>query len=363
MKTSFENIKIRLANQNDNSQIIDLVKKYPMSSDSLSYVVDRSPNYFRLAEFQGNAHKVLVIEANKILGLLSLVFDEVYIDNKSQKIAYTCDLRVEPFIRKTGIADSLMLEGINTIKNSLGENANIFTCVLKDNIAGLKKNQNLSKHGILMKKAAEFKTYFILPFYTKILKNLNFNIRFAKENDIENMFKLWNEVNKNKNLTRVFTLESFTNWIKNTEGLGINKYLLAERDGTLVGFMGLWNQKETRRIIIHSQSKQMKFIKGFWNLGSKMIGIPKFPGTGQDLNFHNITNLCLKDNECFDQLIYNAFIYVKKNNSMFLTLALDKKDELNKYLKKFISSSTELYLLSNYKFENNNIFHVEISLG
>ncbi len=365
MKKQFENLKIRIANQSDNNQIIDLIKKYPTSSSSLSYVVDRSPNYFKLSEFQGYDYRTLVAEANKILGTLFISFDKVYLENIPQNIAYTGDLRVEPFIRRTGIADNLMQEGVRIIKNTLGENPNIFTCVLKDNIAGLKKNQNLARDGFAnMQKVAELRSYFMFPFYLKNIKNKNYNVRFATENDIENMFNLWQLINSKKNLARFFDLNSFNNWINNTDGLGINNNILAEKNNEIVGFMGLWNQNKTRRIIIHSQNSQIKFIRKFWNIGSKLIGIPQFPKSGQELNFYNITNLCIKENQCFEQLIYNAFKHVRRNNSMFLALCLDVKDELNKELKYFLSSTTELYLLSNYQFKNNNnLFHLEISLG
>lgn len=358
-----EKIEIRLANETDNNQIIELVKKYPTSSDSLSYVVDRSPNYFKFAELQGYNHKVLVAISDKILGSLVVSFDKVYLDNSILDISYTCDLRVDPSVRKTGVADSLMIEGVNTINNILGTDSKIFTCVLKDNKAGLKKNQNLSKHGILMKEIAQIKTYFIFPFYTRKLNYKKYNIRFACQDDIEKMFLLWQQVNENKNLSRFFDLESFKSWVNNTEGLGINNYLIAEKNGELVGFMGLWNQSKTRRIIIYSQNKRIKIISKLWNLSSKIIKIPQFPSKDQELNFYNITNLCLKDNDSFNHLIYNAFIHLKKNNSMFLTLALDKRDKLNKYIKKFIYSGAELFLLSNYKLKTDNIFHVEISLG
>lgn len=364
VNTKFENIKIRLADIQDNQQILDLVKKYPTSS-SLSYVVDRSPSYFNLARLQGYDYKALVIEANnKILGSLLITFDKVYLEKEIKNIAYTSDLRVEPFIRKTGLADELMKEGIKLIKENL-EEKNIFTCVLKDNIAGLKKNQNLARDGYAdMKIIASLKTYFIFPFYTKKLINKDFDIRFANHNDLEEMFYLWKETNSNKNLSRAFTINSFKEWVNDKNGIGIDNYLLAKKNNKIVGFIGLWNQSKLRKVIIHSQNNQMRLFKNFWNLGTKLIKIPQFPASGQELNFYNITNLCIKDSECFEQLLYNAFKNVKRNNSMFLALALDINDELNEKLKYFIASTTELYLLSNYQFkDNNNLFHIEISLG
>lgn len=365
MKYNFENIKIRLADINDNQQIIELVKRYPTSS-SLSYVVDRAPNYFKLCELQGYDYKVLIAEANnKVLGSLVISFNNVYLEHKVQNIAYTCDLRVEPFIRRTGIADELMKGGFKIINQVLGKDFNVFTSVLKDNLAGLKKNQNLLRDGIAnMQEVALLKSYFLFPLFTKKLKTNKFNIRYACQEDLNDMFNLWKEINSKKNLAQYFDINSFKNWVNNTEGLGLNNFLVAEKNNKIIGFMGLWNQSKIRKIIIHNQNTQIRLFKNFWNFGAKLINIPKFPKAGQELNFYSITNLCIKDSECFEQLLYNAFKHIKINNSMFLALALDIRDELNEKLKYFIASTTELYLLSNYQFkDNNNLFHIEISLG
>ncbi len=347
----------------DNFALIDLFKSYPPLS-SLSYVVDRSPSYIKLAEYQGYSYDLFTAHENqRLIGSLLVAYDKVYLDKKENDIAYTCDLRLEIESRGKGIGDNLMIQGFKSIKSNLGESAKIFTCVLKDNKAGLKKNINISNSGLAdMKKVAELKSYFIFPFYTKLKKTKKYNVRFANQNDIEDMFKLWEEVSINRNLAKVFIFESFKEWIDKTAK--IDSFLIAEKENNMVGFLGLWNQKEIRRVIIYSQNWQMQIIRKLWNLAGKIAGIPYFPDAGQNLNFYNVQNLCIKENDCLSEILLEAFKFVRLNNSMFLAIGLDKRDLLNKELKSFISSTTELLLLSNYNLENNDkIFQTEISLG
>lgn len=347
----------------DNDSIIDILRATPTSS-SLSYVIDRSPIYSTFTKYQGYDHNLLVAETeNKVVGSLSLVFDRVYMADQETNIAYTCDLRLDTKARGRGIGDSLMQTGVKTIEKVLGDKNSIFTCVFKDNQAGLKKNKKLADNDLAkMNTVAEVKSYFILPFSLKLSKKSNYKIRYANENDLENMFKLWQEISFKRNLARVFTYQSFKEWINNTAG--IESYILAEKNNQLVGFFGLWNQSSIRRVIIYAEDKQIKFLRKIWNPLSKLIGIPRFPGPNQQLDFFNISNLCIKEKESFKELLYVAFKHVRKNNAMFLALALDQRDELNSQLKSFISSTTEMLILSNFLFENNdNLFHPEISLG
>lgn len=362
------NANIRFSEEQDNLALIEIFKKYPTSS-SLSYVVDRSPNYFSFTNLQGNSWKILVSEVkNEIVGSLTIIFDKVILEKQIQEISYTCDLRLDTSVRGLGLADELMKKSVTTCQEVFNKEIPIFTCVLKDNKAGLKKNQNLDTLGITkMEEIAEINTYFFLPFFSG-KKTSNYVIRTAKENDLNVMFELWHKVSAKKNLAKYFTFEEFKNWIINTEGLGLSAYLVAEKDNKIVSFLGLWNQNKLRRVLITSEKKAMKVVRGLWNTAKIFKKLPDFPQPNKNLNFYNVINLCIDKeyDDAFIELIQKAFLITRENNAMFLALALDKKDPLNSYASKFKADRGSLLLLSNYKFSKpigNTPFHMEIGLG
>ncbi|MBC7476369.1 MAG: hypothetical protein H7263_18955 [Candidatus Sericytochromatia bacterium] len=160
-------VNIRNYYDQDNLELIDIFRSYPTSS-SLSYVVDRSPDYFALCKLQGIDWRLIVAEKEKIFGSILINFDKVFLESKEQNICYTCDLRLDTSVRRVWLADCLMREGIYACREKYGDSANIFTCVLKDNQAGLKKNANLERDNIIkMNKVGEIKTYFFIPFVSK----------------------------------------------------------------------------------------------------------------------------------------------------------------------------------------------------
>lgn len=360
-------VLIRYSNDRDNISLINIFKNHPVSS-SLSYVVDRSPDFNNLHKLQGFDYKVIISEEeNKVKGSLSLLFDRVYLNGKESISTYTCDLKLEHDLRKTGVADRLMREGFHCTRD-LYPDSKIFTSILKDNKAGFKKNQNLSNL-VKMNLLGEVNSYFFVLLSKKIKKNNKYTIRPSTENDVEEMVNLWQKVKKeNYNLARSYTIESFKKMIHNTPNLSYNDFLLAIKDNKIVGFTGLWNQHPVRKIVITSEQSIMKTIRLIRNLYGLFVKLPEFPQINKPLNFYCMLHLCISPEniDCFADILSNACKIVFEKNSMFLALALDKKDPLNTYASKLISDKGQLLLLGELAPEDmdkDKLFHVEISLG
>lgn len=366
-----DNIPIRYAKKEDNSELIRILKNYPISSTGLSYKVDRSPDYFQLCRIQGNDYRIIIAGKNQIIGTMSVIADKVYLEKEIRNITYTADLRVEPAARGSGLADKIMEKGVFSCREIAGKDVPIFTVVMKSNKAGLKKNLNLGRNNITdMHQVAEVFTYFFLPYkLRKIRTDKKYFIVQAHENDMDLMFDLWGNINSKKSLTKFYSREEFKNWINNTEGLTINNYLLLKDErNNLKGFMGIWNQSRIRKIIVTEIPFYTRIFSRIWNFFAVLLKLSPFPGLNQELNFHNIINLCVaqEDAEALPLLIESAFNIIRKDKSLFLGLALDKKDPLNYYLDSFIAAKSELLLLSNYNLQSSQkdeLYHLEISLG
>lgn len=361
---------LSLATQADNPELLDLFK-YPESS-SLKYTMDRSPDYFSFCRIHDN-WKVIVARAPQLTGAVTVTFSQVFLEKKERNIAYISDLRVDISSRKQGLGNSLLKEALVTCHYPEGKDIPVFACVFKDNSAGLKTFANLGRDNLAyFYNVADILAYFILPVSLKKpgRKAGEYTIRSASIEDLPEMLSLWKQVNSPKNLAGVLTEENFNKWLENVPDLSMSSYLLAiDKSNKIKGFLGLWNQSALRRITITSGSYFIKFIRIIWNLFKQITGFSSFPGPGQPLNFYNVFNLCVPETEgeILNLLIDHAFKIVKENNSLFLALALDKKDPLNMQLKGLIASKSEIGLLSNYNFNNNSThnnspFHLEISL-
>lgn len=365
---------IRPATPEDGPALCAFMGAHAVGSAAMRYRVDRSPDYFALCRVQGQAHRVLMAEeAGAIAGTLSVISDRMVLEGQPEAIAYTADLRVAHAARGTGLADAFMKEGIRACRELNDPDTPIFTAVMADNPAGLKKNANLARDGLVsMRPIAEVDLRFLLPFrlpFTRLAPGVR--VRPATPEDLPAMAALWERVSAMRPLARAFTPEALEAWIARTPGLGWESYLLAfDRSERLLGFLGVWNQQPIRRFVLEAESPSQGLIRRAWNATNGLSGLPRFPKPGEPLAFCNGVNLCLpaEAGEALPHLLDAAFARVRAQGGLFLGLALDRRDPLGAFLGPFLASTSRLLLLGNERFlplvdPRSPIYHVEIALG
>ncbi|MBO9542611.1 hypothetical protein J7643_18645 [bacterium] len=356
------------------SALCAFMAAHAVGSAHMRYRVDRSPDYFALCRVQGQAHRVLVAEAEgEILGTLSVIADRMYLEAVPEAIAYTADLRVAQAARGTGLADGFMREGIHACRDLNGPETPIFTAVMADNPVGFKKNTNLARDGLVtMRPIADVDLRFLLPFRLPLTKAMpGVRVRAATPEDLGAMAALWERVAAKRPLARAFTPDELEAWITRTPGLGWERFLLAfDRDERLLGFLGVWNQRAIRRFVLEAESPSQRLIRQAWNAGRGIFSLAPFPKPGEPLSFCNVVNLCMpiEAGAALPLLLDAAFEQVRAQGGLFLGLALDRRDPLGTFLKPFFASTSHLCLLGNERFlplddPRSPVYHVEISLG
>jgi hypothetical protein len=306
-----------------------------------------------------------------VLGTMTALFDRVYLNGVPSDIAYTADLRVAPDARGTGLADRLMREAVHVIRETNGPTAAIVTAVAADNPAGLKKNLNLGRDGLTqMNPIGSLRIYYLAPFTPlgAVRPFLPYRVRPANRDDLGAMAALWAATNCRKDLARAFTPEGFVRWVEDTPGLGAEAFQVAvDARGTVHAFLGVWSPAVVRRFELAAESPAVFAVRQTWNALRPLAGLPVFPSPGQPLPFHAVTNACIPDAdaEALPLLIEAALRKTRAAGSLFLGLALDVRDPLNRQARRFLSSTSELTLLGNEHLppRPEGLFHVEMALG
>lgn len=369
--TATPDIPIRLAGPEDGPDLVAFFKDHAIASPQMAYQVDRGPDYFGICRLQGHDHRVLLAQSDQVLGTMTTLFDRVYHRGAPIEVAYTADLRVALSARGTGLADRLMREAVHTIRQVQGQDAAIVTAVAKDNPAGLKKNANLGRDGLVnMSPIGMIRMYMLAPFTPPgaVWPFQPYRIRPATREDLPAMAALWAETNGRKDLARVFTAESFAHWVDTTPGLGVEAYRVAvDGQGRVRAFLGVWSPQAVRRFELKTESPWIRAVRQSWNMVRPIAGLPVFPSPGQALPFHAVTNCCVpeRDAEALPMLLDAAHRQATRAGSLFLGLTLDARDPLNQQARRFASHTSELALLGNERFSapSNTLYHVEMALG
>ena len=369
MDESLSQHPITMAGPQHAGELASFFASQAVGSAAFAYRVDRSPDFFRYTRLQGHAAHVMIAERERILGLLSVLFDRVYLGGAPAEIAYTGDLRLDPAARGVGVGDRLMRDGIRACRDRLGPDAPIVTAVMADNPAGLRKNANLERDGIArMRPIAEVELFFLFPWGLGA-PAVGLRTRPASVADLPRMHALWRRVASTRDLARAFTASEWERWVMDSPGLGIEAYTLAETaDGELVGFLAGWDMSPVRRFMLSEESASQRWIRRAWNAGRGLSRLPAFPKAGEALPFLAATNLCVADERAFAPLLRATLARARRQGALFMGLALDRRDPLIRRMRGFLASRSTLLLLGNEVLppdsaDRQRVYHVEIAMG
>lgn len=346
------NRQITLAEPADVPQLQAILRQVPVGSASQAYTLRREPDFFGLLNLQGLEHRVLVArspsEAHQIVGLMSVILERVHLNGQVGQVAYTGDLRLLPEARGQGLADALMQEAIAVARQMGGADIPVFTCVATDNPAGLRKNQKLAASmGLTMHELTRLNVCFFPALPLPVRKPAGLRLRCAEAEDMPAMAALWAEVAPRRHLSR-----AYAQWADQPHfpPLRPQDWLLAEYQGQVIGFMGLWQQQALRQVHLLQLP-----------LPLRLLG----QSPGSPLKLAHAVHLCLQPayRNYLTELLKFGLQIVRQRGALVLAMALDKQDPLTEWLPMSLGRTSELRLLGSCLPDPAYPYHVETSLG
>ena len=122
MSAATTDLCIRPAKPEDNEQIRALLRQVAVMTPGESYRLEREPDAFALMRFQGIEAKLLVAaEADRILGMIGVAIDRVWIDGEVREIGYSSEMRVLASARGRGLGEKLQRASLDASCNQAGE--------------------------------------------------------------------------------------------------------------------------------------------------------------------------------------------------------------------------------------------------
>lgn len=346
------NAQIDLATAADQAELHSILRRVAVGSASQAYTLRREPDFFGLLGFQGLDYRVLVARSTpadrKLLGLMTLILERVYLNGEMRQIAYTGDLRLRPEARGQGLGDALMQEAIALARGLGGSDIPVFTCVATDNPAGLRKNQKLAASmGLNMQQLTLLNACFFPALPLPLRRPPGFRLRSATAEDLPAMAALWADLAPGRHLSRAYTA-----WQGDAHfpPLQPRDWLLAEYKGELIGFMGLWQQQTLRQVHLLQLPLPLRL------LGQS----PDAP-----LKLAHGVHLCLQPayRNYLPELLKQSLQIVRQRGALVLALAMDTQDPLAEWLPMSLGRASQLRLLGSCLPDPAYPYHVETSLG
>lgn len=310
-------VNYRLANKEDNQQLLELTSSTAMSG-KMALRIDRYPNFFDLIKLRGKSKVFVATENNKIVGSICVSLEQVYVNKDIVPLYYISDFKVAQTHRGRGVGLQLTNEVVKYLET---ENADFaFLNVSKGNKRPFIFFSDRS-HYPDFENIGIFKILqFIGSNTTRI--NTKFNIELSPVND--DVIDFLNQYYSKHELANVITKEK----LKESE------IYIVRQNNDIVAAMCLIDTMNMKQNIVLKSPRLIRYFIRFTNHFSKVLNISKMPAENEPIKMLYIKYLAVNNN---NKDIVKALIKKAKNEAYikkysFVSLGLHENDPLIKAL-------------------------------
>lgn len=325
---------VRDARAEDNAALVALAAACPMKGD-VALCVDRAPNFFALAELEGERCRVGVAEvAGEVVGCVAFSERLAYFNGRPALTGYASDLKVHPRHRGGGAADALEAYTRMAGRGFGGDDFPTLLTILAGNRA--MERRAAGPRGL--PELARFATVLVHAVPLLWPRNARVDgvrVEPAREADLEEMGALWQRLAPARQLAPVLGARSLHNWLWRAPGLALHDYLVARRrDGRIAGFLAVWDQGCFKQLRVTAYSPRLAAARAVLNAVAPLTRTPCLPAPGGVLPALAAVHLCVPpgDAALLRALLLHAYA-ARRGAHAFLTLALDRLDPLSAALR------------------------------
>ncbi|MCJ7432750.1 MAG: hypothetical protein MUO77_04615, partial [Anaerolineales bacterium] len=155
----------------------------------------------------------------------------------------------------------------------------------------------------------------------------------------------------------VYSVADFTEG-EITRDFDIRDFIVARRDGAIVGVLGLWDQSGYKQSIVREYDRSLRMVKPFYNLGARLLGSQPLPNLGEHIHSAYVSFICVANDDAnvFAALLRAVYNLAAEGRYAYLMLGLTTADPLLPVARKYphIDYHSRLYLGS-WESENDGL--------
>jgi len=307
-------IKYRIANIEDNQQLIDLTAASGMMGD-ISLRIDRQPNFFKLLEMRGESTVFVAVDEDVIIGCICASLQEVYVNKQIIPIQYIGDFKVLESYRNKGV-------GLN-LCNQLGD----YIVSTDVDLAFANFSKGNDKSISFFKDRPNFPdfenigVFNIIQFMGKSRKSINSKFKIEETPVTDELIEFLNVHYRNYELGNVITKEKLD---------GTTNFIIRNNFKIIAAICLIDTMSVKQNVVMHLSWK-IKYLLQIINLFKSHFGISKIPLLNEPVKMIYIKYLAVDDNEkdMVKGLINYARNIVFEKEYSFVSIGLHKKDPLN----------------------------------
>jgi hypothetical protein len=283
-----------LAGPADDADLRQVLASTPMAG-RIAVSFRREPSWFGAAVVNGFSRQVVACRdqsTGRIFGFGCRSLRELYVNGQPTVVGYLSSLRVLPAYRNLG----LIARGYEFFRRlhedartpfyltTIAEGNDVAQRILTSGRAGLPTYHAAGRYHTIA---------IALPLGGALAPRVHCDersealgaaaIRPATLADVPSLIDFLNKAGPSRQFFPVYRQDDFLSPNGLLRGLELNRLLLAERNGRIVGMVGAWDQSAYRQQVVHAYSGWLGFVRPAYNLAAWLRGSAGLPAPGQPL--------------------------------------------------------------------------------
>ena len=290
--------QFELAGPTDDADLRHVLASTPMAG-RIAVSFQREPSWFGGAVVDGFSRQVVACRDQKtgrIFGFGCRSLRELYVNGKPMIVGYLSGLRVLPEYRNRGLVARgyaffrrLHEDGRTPFYlTTIAEGNELAMRILTSGRAGLPTYHPAGRYHTIAialpsRGAGIRSTPVAYAPGSPAAGSLPHEIRSARSADLPAMLDFLNSVGRRQQFFPLYRQEDFLAPDGLLRGLELDRTLLAERGGRLVGLIAAWDQHAYRQQVVHGYSGWLRAVRPLYNLTARCRGSAGLPAPGQPL--------------------------------------------------------------------------------
>ena len=281
--------RFAVATHLDDASIRRLLRENPMTG-AITLGFEREPSYFNGANLAGGEDQTIIaLSAERLICMGRCTRRECWIDGHVRRAGYLGELRLDATARgrlqilRAGYEFFHALEAddpADVYFTSIGADNHRSRRLLEKGVAGLPAYVFLAELDTLLISVPRRAPHAML------------RVERATPARAPDLLRVLNDHGRRHHLSAVWTMENLH--ALESQGLPLDRFLLAFDGGDLLACAGLWDQRGFRQTVIRGYSAALARARPFINFASRFLGVPRLPRVGAVLPYAFLSPLACK---------------------------------------------------------------------
>lgn len=127
-----------------------------------------------------------------------------------------------------------------------------------------------------------------------------------------------------------YTPADFAPGARTTLGFDVGDFIIARRQGDIVGMSGLWDQSSYKQSVVQAYHGPLRWARPLYNAGARLMGAQPLPAPGAHIHAAYASFICVTDDapEIFGAVLRGVYNLAAERRYAHLMLGLAERDPL-----------------------------------